>query len=292
MQNSNICSSPRSVESVDCAKSSFIVIKNDGFDGVFKSACLWISISNALQISSKTKSYPTALTLREQAEFPSKSVQFELNTFDANETEKIHTDALRRICAMYNIEIHFYTANYSGGVGSTWIGQCGVIVGSESNNNSIRTRKFAIVNYGGHYELIVSKTPTTRSYFVNKRFFPQLCLKTYRYIRPNAEPNAESNVNSAVDSRIVLNQKITRLAKELKNSSELLNIYIEERDVLNALVDKTLNAQDYDAKSTLNIIQIKMLRGKIDLTSDAIKDLEMYILCVKMQMIEYGVNFS
>lgn len=187
----------RQQPAIDCHRSGFIVITNDGvvsdnkgYNGKQRkvtSSCMWIALSQVITIGDLvTGSAPTALDLRDQFVFPLVSIQFEVT---GKNGENDHDDFLQNFCDFYFVEIHIYTVNYTGSnssesFGSAWIGNPACIFKPQPVEVGYK-RRFAIAHYGGHYELITSKTPTTPYHHVNLKENPEFHLKRYNYISDN-----------------------------------------------------------------------------------------------------------
>ncbi|VBB18855.1 hypothetical protein YASMINEVIRUS_1387 [Yasminevirus sp. GU-2018] len=188
-----------------CAQSPFTAIINSGKDGVYSDSCAWIAMSQAISLANNTDEHasPTPVELRTEFKFPPKSIQFVID-FDKYSPGygSGHNKFMQAVCNTYNVEFHIYIANYTGAPGSTWIGNSAIIFTDEKMNVPVQ-RKFAIINYGGHYELIVSKTPSTPRHQLRGR--PHWKLRSYSFkecvgqkpgSKPDSKPDSKTGQKS------------------------------------------------------------------------------------------------
>jgi hypothetical protein len=180
--------SQRRTQTMDCVKHSFSTIPNDGIISIgndtLSRSCFWIAAYQGLKLlfgQLFTTRVPDPFCLRRKHGFPNMSIDF-----SAGE----HYVYCKRLCTEYAINVHFYTVNYTGAIGSSWIGHPSLTI--NSNPKSASNRTLAIASYGGHYELIVSKTETSDS--LETRLTTEI-LERYNYI-----PESE-RVDARVEAR-------------------------------------------------------------------------------------------
>jgi hypothetical protein len=177
-----------------CRKTPFTAISNDGFDGKYRSSCMWIALTQAIRLSrlsTQGKNSVNVPQFRDKYGFPQESIPFVINydcyTDFEEEFEEDHKNYLQRVCNDYNLELDIYLANYTGNVGSVWIGNHAIRMKPKNYDKKKWYDRFSIVDYGNHYELIVSDTPTTHKIQTTYGVFNTSNLRNYKYV-PEPEP--------------------------------------------------------------------------------------------------------
>jgi hypothetical protein len=292
----------------------FMVIPNSGFvygdmiDERYSNSCMFISIAQLLILcdlidSKEITVNDLTLRLRTEAKFPKKSI---------NCDQFHHGEHLERICEKYKIGLYLFTVNYSGAIGSAWIGGT-PFVDYNIGKGSVLKRKFAIACYGMHFEPIVSATLVTDELTLSKSG-TTIKTKSYRYKALLTEKKVtvvtksdNFNTKQLDDFRLLLQSigtKTTfpnyeqRLAfyrttiKELKDLITKVDAYVlkckmELLDILrtNQELSKTLATSEYQ-----NLVSKMVIHNTSDITSahdKAIETATTLKLSLQLQVEDY-----
>lgn len=220
-----------------CQRLSFVVIPNDGVvldrngNKICKLSCFFIAIHQALLTVGKN--IPVTV-LRQQANFSRRSIQ--LDTLE-------HSSCIQRLCDIYSLNVSIYTSNYSydGSKGSHWIANPAMefkCVTHVRNNVS----NFSIVYFGngniGHYELIVSGTPTSPDI---TNFFNMSKLTTYSYVPVTHQRSGPNGTCTDIDD---LKQFVcSDIVDDIVDDEEFqIACAISMADSINKISSKTLSS--------------------------------------------------
>ncbi len=209
-----------------CDRMSFTVIPNDGNEKNeiynFHSSCFFRSVTSALNAFGANL-HPT--DLRRIIGFPNVSRQVD-TTSDSH--------YIQQICDDYCIGIAFFTANYENNGTSLWIGNPALIF-IPSNNGSDVLKKFSIVSYGGHYELIISETQFSDDISDN---FNCMEKRTYTYMEGNNDIPIISNIvspeHTSYLSKYDLEKKLANVIVAMRNQEANINMFT---DIINRMTN-------------------------------------------------------
>ena len=182
-----------------CEKIGFVTVPNDGNDSENSSSCMWMTLELIIRLASRGEKLTKAHFLRDNYGFPNESIQFVIDFTNGKDAKENHNSWIQQVCDDNNLMIDIYTANYTGGIGSVWLGNPAVSFAPKNSKSPISPEnRFAIVSYGGHYELIVSKTPTTMSRLDKNTYGAFLLsdLKEYSYVPESANVKHHTENNS------------------------------------------------------------------------------------------------
>lgn len=209
------CQEGKNKETKICDKIPFNTIKNNGicsgkiktyitynsnneYDVTFSKSCMWISLAQALTIAEGFIVSPCSL--RQMYGFPNESVDFivfDSGTSNISDSVGInHISYLRRVCDEKNIKIDIYMANCGKTEGSFWIGKPAISVSPllVADKDIDDNHRFSIVNFPGyHYELIVSKTATTKHHQIPVHYIRKCGWEIKSYKMYPEKPKCDRN---------------------------------------------------------------------------------------------------
>jgi hypothetical protein len=179
----------------------FETLFNNGASEGMTNQCMFLSIADCLGIVNNISS-PSVRVLRELVRFPGGTD--EMFDFDING----HRDSLCNLCKLFNIGIHFFTMRRNDYERQNDIDMIGCwITEPETSINIDRVgsqRQFAIVSYGSHFELIVSKTSVTQKITVPSDL--EARKSSHGFSLKSQQSNSSSGSNSCWASSIGLQQ--------------------------------------------------------------------------------------
>lgn len=193
----------------DIPPDHFSAIENDGTADGSTLRCFIISVQHALQIvQSRKKPFVPAPTVKEickAIDFPEESTRFEIcNGTSANGA---HARLLAVICFIYNISLYIYTISKEGYLTKA-------VVRHEIPDTPLN-RRFAIVSYGDHFELIVSETSHTPFHEVPDSLRPKVKLHRSEVKLEHKREHKEERPKKAQDV-----EKARKVEHELKRLQE------------------------------------------------------------------------
>lgn len=196
----------------------FDVIKNNGRESRYSQKCILISILDWLRIRNDDggllKRYGLEDLYRLVGRFPGKDNDI------WNIERSGHIEYIESICEILNIEIHIYYANYDKKKGSYWIGNSP----SHIYGNRKDVKIVAIIAWGMHFELIISRTPTTSELIVPLNMTNR--VKRYPYDEKTKEPKVVKKMIERVD--IIDNRRMHDI---VKNNQLMRNRMVLRRTV-------------------------------------------------------------
>lgn len=237
-------------------KLSFTSISNDGNDGNYMYSDIWICMEQALKLAEKnnTSRTPSAsflrAELREEFKFPNASIQFIMNYNLQNGDD--HIKYIYAFCNKYIILFDIYKVNTMGGKQSKWISNQFVRIGpSNSSLNIPWYRSFSIVDYGHHFELVVSKTFTTRFRQIDFNLHPEFKNKLHRF------SFVPLNTNKLYESDECTNKEIKQFDKDSQplHKKEIKQV---DKDIEfsnpNDYQLRPSNPNDYQSRPSIHVI--------------------------------------